>query len=153
MGSKYNNDDASNFACNGNDFYMSSRLFTISSATAAPFSVNSLDLVRWNSYYTGASSTATLVGNKVGGGTVTRMIDLGTTLNSHKLFGNDFGTYALTGFNNLASLTITNNFSDYLAMDNLVVNATNVPEPSSIALFGLAVAAGAFARRRAGKAC
>ncbi|MES2758271.1 MAG: PEP-CTERM sorting domain-containing protein [Pseudomonadota bacterium] len=152
MGAGYNNSDASNIAYNGNDFYMSNGLFTISSAVAAPFSVNSLDLARWNSYYVGTSFTATLVGNKVGGGTVTSLIDLGTGLNSAKLTGNDFGTYALTGFNNLSSLTVTHNFGDYLAMDNLVVNATNVPEPSSIALFGLAVAAGAFARRRAGKA-
>ncbi len=151
MGAKYSGSDESNIAYNGNDFYMSSGLFTIASATAAPFSVNSMDLARWNSYSNVASFTATLVGNKVGGGTVTRIINLDTTLNSIKTTGNDFATYSLTGFDNLYSMTITNSGNEYLAMDNLVINATSVPEPSSIALFGLAVAAGAFARRRACK--
>ena len=58
--------------------------------------------------------------------------------------------FNLTGFNNLSSLTFNGN-NAYLALDNLVVNAaaaTTVPEPSSIALFGLALAAGALVRRR-----
>lgn len=150
MTSNYSGGDTGYSAYNGTDFFMAYNMFTISSATAVPFKVNSIDLVKWNDY--AAGTQATLTGNKAGGGTVTRIIDLNTIKNMDIHTGNDFTTYALSGFDNLSSLTITHNFNDYLAMDNLVVNATSVPEPSSLALFGLAMAACAFVRRRAGKA-
>lgn len=82
----------------------------------------------------------------------TQTVGLSASTNVSKVTGNDFTNYALVGFDNLNSVTITHNFGSYLAMDHFVVNATSVPEPSSLALFGLAVAAGAFARRRACKA-
>lgn len=142
--------DSGVFAYNSSDFYMTYQGLTVTSVNASPFKLNSIDLVGW--YSTAAGNKATLTGFKAGGGTVTQTVDLSTVANGLKRTGNDFTTYSLTGFDNLNSLTITHNFSDYLAIDNFVVNATQVPEPSSLALFGLAVAAGAFARRRAGKA-
>ena len=140
--------DSSWYAYNGTDYFLASGALTISSTTTSPFTVNSLDLVHW---YDGQSITqATATGHKVGGGTVTQTFDLGTILNRVQQDGNDFTTFALSGFDDLTSLTITHNGSAYLAMDNLVVNATTVPEPSSLALLGLAIAGCAFMRRRAG---
>ncbi|MET0859262.1 MAG: PEP-CTERM sorting domain-containing protein [Telluria sp.] len=142
--------DAGYYAYNGSDFYMTYDALTIKSSTASPFKLNSVDLTRWYANTTG--NTATFTGAKVGGGSVTQTVDLSSIDNYINRTGNDFTTYSLTGFDNLSSLTITHNFVGYLAMDNFVLNASSVPEPSSIALFGLAVAAGAFARRRAAKA-
>lgn len=150
IGTRYSGSDAGGAAFNGTDYFLAFGSFTITSATSSPFVVNGLDLAKWEAYNSGGQ--ATLTGQKVGGGTVTRIIELSQTPNQNKQMGNDFGTYTLSGFDNLTSLTISRNFSEGIAMDNLIVNATSVPEPSSLALFGLAVAAGAFARRRAGKA-
>jgi hypothetical protein len=150
-GSDYSSQgDAGSYAYNGSDFYMTYDTLNIKSSTGSPFKLSSVDLVGW--IYNATGNTATFTGAKVGGGSVTQTVDLSSIDNYLKQSGNDFTTYSLTGFDNLSSLTITHNFVGYLAMDNFVLNASSVPEPSSIALFGLAVAAGAFARRRAAKA-
>lgn len=153
IGTGYSNSDSSSLAYNGTDYFIAWDSFTISSATAAPFEVTSLDLVHWDD---GQGVTeATLTGSKVGGGTVTQVVNVNANTNATRLAGNDFTTYALSGFENLSSLTITHTGTrgtHYVAMDNLVVNAASVPEPSSLALFGLGIAGCAFMRRRAGKA-
>jgi hypothetical protein len=150
IGAAYSGSDSSPIAYNGTDYFIAYSDFTISSATAAPFKVNSLDLVHWHDQQ--GVTQATLTGHKVGGGTVTQVVNVETMVNRTRVTGNDFTTFALSGFENLSSLTITHNGTYYLAMDNLVVNAASVPEPSSLALLGLAVAGFAFMRRRAGKA-
>lgn len=123
---------------------------TIASATATPFTLNSLDLAPWQDAQ--GVTQATLTGTKFGGGTISQIFTLNAVNNASKVIGNDFTTFLLSGFSNLSSLTITHNGSYFLAMDNLVINAATVPEPSSLALFGLAIAGCAFVRRRAGKA-
>jgi hypothetical protein len=148
MGNAYSNNDANVYAYNGTDFLMAAGKLTISSATASPFKVSSLDLVGWSSMLT----QATLTGTKVDGATVMQVINLSAIPNSVKRTGNDFTTFALSGFDNLSSLSITHTGNAFLAMDNLVVNSTSVPEPSSLALFGLAMAGCVFMRRRAAKA-
>jgi hypothetical protein len=144
IGTKYSNSDTSTIAYNGTDYFMAQDGFSVTSATAAAFSLNSIDLVSWTTLVT----TATLTGTKVGGQVVTKTITLDTHSNSSKLTGNDFLTYALTGFDGLTSLSITHSGSSFLAVDNVVLDAATVPEPSSVALFGLALAAGALVRRR-----
>ena len=141
--------DSSDDAYNGTDYFIAYFGFSIASASAAPFSLTSIDLAPFQDY--SGVTTATLTGTKVGGGIVTKIISLDPTLLSHKQTGNDFTTYLLTGFDNLSSLSITHNGTTALAVDNVVLNvdAATVPEPSSIALFGLALAAGALVRRRA----
>lgn len=147
IGSGYSGNDGTVIAYNGSDFYMTYTAVTITSVTAAPFQINSIDLVHW---YDGQGVTqATLTGNKVGGGAVVQVFNVDNGNNASKQTGNDFTTFALAGFDNLSSLTISHNGNYYLAMDNLVVDAATVPEPSSIALFGLAMAGCAFLRRRA----
>jgi hypothetical protein len=149
-GSDYaGNTDSGYYAYNGTDFYMSAALATVTRANALPFKLTSIDLAMWAGY--SGAHTATLTGSKVGGGTVTQTVNLNTLGNGSKTTGNDFVTYFFTGFDNLSSLAISNNYGYYLAMDNFVLSAASIPEPSSMALFGLAVAAGAFARRRAAK--
>ncbi len=149
------NTDSGQYAFNDSDFFVSYAATNLFSATAQPFKITSIDLAVWT--FPGANRKATLTGTKVGGGTVTQTFNLDTLPNGDKVTGNDFSTYFLVGFDNLSSLSISNNYQHYLAMDNLVMNenatsASAVPEPSSIALFGLALGAGAFARRRAVKA-
>lgn len=132
IGTRYSGSDAGGAAFNGTDYFLAFGSFTITSATSSPFMVNGLDLAKWEAYNSGGQ--ATLTGQKLGGGTVTRIIDLHAERFRQPHFADDFAQ-----------------FGEGIAMDNLIVNATSVPEPSSIALFGLAVAAGALARRRAGK--
>jgi hypothetical protein len=150
IGAAYTGNDDNYLAYNGTDYYLTYRRFVISGATTSPFTVNSLDLARWDDY--DLVTGAILTGTKVGGGFVSQTIVLPASKNAATHIGNDFTTYALSGFDNLSSLTITHSNNGYFAMDNLVVNATTVPEPSSLALFGLAVAGCAFMRRRAAKA-
>ena len=145
IGTAYSNSDSHGNPYDGTDYYIAYLGFTIASATASPFSLNSIDLASWQD---GQVTTATLTGTKVGGGSVTATISLDTTPNSTKRTGNDFLTYALTGFDNLSYLSITHSANAFLAVDNVVLNGATVPEPSSIALFGLALAAGALVRRR-----
>ena len=145
MASSWTGGDAGASAYNGTDFYMSAQNFTITSQSSTPFSVNSLDLAQWYDGY--GVSQVTLFGT-FAGGTISRTLNLNTLPNSSKMTGNDFTAFNLTGFNNLTSLTVSHNGSTYLALDNLVVNAVSVPEPSSIALFGLALAGVAVMRRR-----
>jgi hypothetical protein len=154
IGSAYEgNTDSNDFAFNGSDYLVAYSATTLVSETAKPFKITSIDLALYMPY--SGDLRATLTGSKIGGGTVTQTVDLDALANGDKINGNDFTTYSLVGFDNLSSLTISNSFGYFLAMDNLVMDATStsaVPEPSSIALFGLAIAAGAFARRRAVKA-
>ena len=142
--------DASNYAYNGSDYLMYYNPVKLTSSTGA-FSLNSIDLAQWADFNN--VTAATLTGIKVGGGTVSKVLTLGVGTNNANTSGNDFTTFALSGFDNLASLTFTRNGSYYMAMDNLVLNASSnvVPEPASLALMGLALAGVAAARRRAAK--
>lgn len=148
LGTAYSPSDSSKTAYNGTDYYLSGATFTISSAAASPFKVNSLDLASWTD---GDNVTqATLTGTKVNGASVTQVITLSTISNAFNQTGNDFITYTLIGFEDLTSLKITPNTSNYFAMDNLHVTSTSVPEPSSLTLFGLALA-GCVAMRRSAR--
>ncbi len=147
IGPGYSGSDAASYAFNGTDYLMTYGAITIRSATASPFSVNSLDLVSWSDIT--YANTATLTGQRQGGGVVTQSLNLSSVRNSMKHVGNDFTTFALTGFDNLTALTVTHSGNTSIAMDNLTINEANVPEPSVLALLGVALAGCVFARRRA----
>ena len=98
-------------------------LLTMTQVGGGTFSVSQFDAGL--SFYTALTSfVVTLTGNISGGGTVTdtfTVVDGYTTFN----FGN---------LTNLTSLTFTAPSDGYIAVDNIGVNGTSVPEPAGWAL-------------------
>ena len=136
--------NTANRAYNGTDFLMTTDLLTISKQVAAPFSVQSLDLKDWASNV----QTAVVTGYFSNGGSISKSLNINTTPNKDIALGNDFTKYFLTGFTGLSSFTIRGNTGSWLAVDNVAVNGTTVPEPGTLAVFGLGLAGLAALRRR-----
>lgn len=152
IGTDYSGTDQnSGFAINGTDYLMSYQNITITKTGGGTFSLNSLDMAPWEDY--SYIDQAVLTGARSGSGSVSKTVTFASaTQNSDNVSGNDFTNYLLSGFDNLTSVTISH-ASGYLAIDNVKFNETSaVPEPSSIALLGLAFAGFAAVRRRATKA-
>lgn len=132
-------------AWNGTDYAMFSPSLTFSLASNKPFSLNGLDLVMWQVGY--GETEAIITGNFVGGGSISHSVALDdTAFNSDIRIGNDFIHYDLNGFTNLASVTITKDTTNFLAIDNINVTlplpaiipdpnpVSPVPEPETYAL-------------------
>jgi hypothetical protein len=138
------------YAINGTDYLMSDSDITITKTGGGTFSLNSLDMTPWEDY--SGISQAILTGARSAGASVSKTVTFtGDTANSSNVSGNDFTKYLLSGFDNLTSLTISHG-GGYLAIDNVTFDQTSaVPEPSSIALLGLAFAGFAAVRRRVTK--
>jgi hypothetical protein len=143
IGNGYVGNDANVYAYNDTDYLLTYAPYTFTSIGAATFSVQSLDLVAWNATLT----SAILTGNFAGGGSIVYTVTLDPVANEVKQTGNDFIKYALSGFTGLTSLTIQGNGPSWLAMDNLDIEVTAVPEPGSLAVFGLGLAGLAAMRR------
>jgi hypothetical protein len=126
---------------NGNDYFMGWRSYTMTAANQAAFSVSSLDLASWDS----APFSVTITGTRTDGSTITRTVD-SSIINYSST--NDFQNIVLSGFTNLASLQFSTGGYSYIALDNIAVN--DVPEPASLAIVGLGLAALAGLRRRKG---
>ena len=140
-------------AWNGTDYAMFSPSLTFSLASNEPFSLNGLDLVMWQVGY--GETEAIITGNFVGGGSITHSVALDDTAsNSNIRIGNDFIHYDLTRFTNLASVTITKDTTNFLAIDNINVTLPDpvspVPEPETYAMLlaGLGLI-GVMVRRQA----
>ena len=78
-----------------------------------------------------------------GGGTISQTVNA---------FATSIDTIVFSGFTDLTTLIVTSSDSLYPFMDNLEVSVSAVPEPTTIALWGIgSLSMGLIARRRAKK--
>ncbi len=127
---------------NGSDYLLndSSAGITISKLSAGTFSVQSFDASEWYVDNT-RNQDLQAIGVLSGGGTVTQ------TFITDSVFA--FETFTLSSsFTNLTSFSLIDNDS-VMAWDNIVVDQqATVPEPTSLAVFGLGALGLVASRRR-----
>ncbi|MCG8671687.1 MAG: PEP-CTERM sorting domain-containing protein [Pseudomonadales bacterium] len=158
IGPNYNNSDANNVAYDGDDFLLAHSGITFAQSGGGSFTLNGLDLGNWYDHH-GASGTYDpqktwrVTGNLLAGGSIFQDLTLDDVGNSADRDGNDFQSFILSGFADITSFSVTNISGGYpyMVLDNVVVNA-EVPEPGTIAMFGLGLLGLGFARSKAKKA-
>jgi hypothetical protein len=112
---------------------------TLTKIGGGTFSFDSIDLAPVSTTYS-TGATVSFTGQVHGGGTVNQAFTLSN--------GYAFSTFSFSGFNNLDSVSWVQ-ASPFHQFDNLVLDqSSNVPEPASLALIGLAAAAMGLARRK-----
>ena len=116
-------------------------------ADGAPFTLGSIDLAR--NFAFDPAPTVTFTGTLAGGGTVSQSFTVTTPVGQQA-----FQTFAFTGFNDVTRVTWNqppladglHQFTDitFVTPDQ----APSVPEPATLALFGVAACTGLALRRR-----
>lgn len=112
---------------------------TLTKVGGGAFALNEISLARVSTSYA-PGATVSFTGNVNGGGTVFQSFVVGSAL--------AFNNFSFTGFNNLNSVSWVQ-AAPYHQFDNIVLDGGTVPEPATLALFGLALAGFAVARRKA----
>ena len=132
---------------NGSNYFMTyyAAGFSVKSVTGAAFNLTSFDAAEVFTNFAGAP-TLQVTGYKVGGGTVIQSFTL-DGINDGLNGLADFQTFSLANFGNLSLVTFAAAASrPNFALDN--VNVSLVPEPGTVALFGLGLVGIAAVKRR-----
>ncbi|MCJ8318427.1 MAG: PEP-CTERM sorting domain-containing protein [Colwellia sp.] len=113
-------------------------MLSMSTQDESLFSLNSFDIAEFFGIPSGV--VVNVIGNYFGGGSVSLQVTLDQIADGSGAL-NDFQTVSFdNSWANLSSVTFSataGNDDRWFALDNIVVNAESVPEPSTLAIFAL----------------